>query len=885
MATAKDNRKPRSNNKSNANTSTRKRKPKPQQKQNEHSEIYGIIIVACSLIFMFSLYSNKLGYLSIASKKIFVSLFGIAAFIIPVYIIYITIKHYFLKEKISLSRKYWGVTGIILTTMVFLQTINMSEVYVNNNIGESVRKIIESDNYMQGGIISFALVLPIYKFIGTIGLYIIILASYIICSILIFNYNIRGVVGGVHTKSKKLANKTSMNRNKARRQTVRTQSANIEDTFSDNPDNSFKNEIRSRLKILDFMNNSKLEDEEEFELLEILADLDDENEFEEVNNYNQEKETRFNYKPQEEKRSNYNNEQQINSNRNRTKETFFEKALKFDEDIENVKKEEEIKPEPKINIPSPAPKVKSIEKEITVIAEEEINQTQKKNKKLEDNIKEEVDKEISNIISDEKEEEKPSYSYPTAELLNINTHSEMNSEDKKELIRNANKLEETLLSFGVQADILEVTKGPSVTRFEIQPKAGIKVSKIVNLSDDIALGLAAGGIRMEAPIPGKAAIGIEVPNKKQTPVYFREIIESDEFKNSTAPIICALGKDISGKPVVTDISSMPHLLIAGATGSGKSVCINTLIVSLLYKYSPDEVKLLMVDPKVVELSVYNGIPHLLIPVVTEPKKAAGALHWAVKEMDRRYNLFAENGARNIASYNKMADKGIVKDKLPYIVMIVDELADLMMVCPGDVEESICRLAQKARAAGMHLVIATQRPSVDVITGVIKANIPSRISFAVSSQIDSRTILDSAGAEKLLGRGDMLFHPIGKSGNLRVQGAFISEEEVEQVVDHVKDIKQTVENNYEEELVQHMNSAVSDKIDSGDDDRDELLDEATRIVVETGQASASFIQRRLRIGFNRAARIIEQLEDIGVISPRDGSKPRQVLITKEELENI
>ena len=496
---------------------------------------------------------------------------------------------------------------------------------------------------------------------------------------------------------------------------------------------------------------------------------------------------------------------------------------------------------------------------------------------------ESIDKEISNNIASKGSNGGASYVAPNADLLNLNNNNELDKDDKKALLANAAKLEETLMSFGVEAKILQVTKGPSVTRFELQPKAGIKVSKIVNLADDIALGLAAKGVRIEAPIPGKSAIGIEVPNKEQTPVFFREIVESKEFLDNKFKVACALGKDITGKAVVTDLSKMPHVLIAGATGSGKSVCINTLIVSILYKYSPDEVKLLMVDPKVVELNVYNGIPHLLIPVVTDPKKAAAALNWAVNEMTRRYKLFADNGVRNIESYNALYNKGEVPEKLPYIVIIVDELADLMMACPHDVEDYICRLAQMARAAGMHLVIATQRPSVDVITGVIKANIPSRISFAVSSQIDSRTILDSAGAEKLLGRGDMLFYPVGESKPQRVQGAFISEEEVEHVVSFIKESQRDAQ--YEEDILEHINSATIASEGNGDGDRDELLDEAIEIVVESGQASASYLQRRLRIGFNRAARIIEELEECGVISRRDGSKPRQVLLSKDELENM
>ena len=408
----------------------------------------------------------------------------------------------------------------------------------------------------------------------------------------------------------------------------------------------------------------------------------------------------------------------------------------------------------------------------------------------------------------------------------------------------------------------------------------------MNLSDDIALGLAASGIRIEAPIPGKAAVGIEVPNKKQTAVFLREVLENEEFIESKKKLAFALGKDISGKCVVGDLSKMPHTLIAGATGSGKSVCINSLIISLLYKYNPNEVKLLMVDPKVVELNVYNGIPHLLIPVVTDPKKAAAALNWAVNEMTNRYKLFADMGVRNMESYNELYNKGIIEQKLPYIVIIVDELADLMMVCPNDVEDYIGRLAQMARAAGMHLVIATQRPSVDVITGVIKANIPSRISFAVSSQIDSRTILDSSGAEKLLGKGDMLYYPVGESKPLRVQGCFISEEEVEQVISFIKS-EQGEGSSYEEDIIEHINSTADSGGSAGhesNDDVDELLNEAIKIVVEFQQASTSFIQRKLRVGFNRASRIMDQLEERHIISEKDGSRPRQVLVTKEQLLN-
>ncbi|WP_297713645.1 DNA translocase FtsK [Clostridium sp.] len=509
----------------------------------------------------------------------------------------------------------------------------------------------------------------------------------------------------------------------------------------------------------------------------------------------------------------------------------------------------------------------------------EINTLKKNSKNLSHEDKDVVSKEIEHSINEIGETTKKDYLFPSMDLLNINSKLKLKNEDKKDLIENANKLEETLSNFGVEAKVVQVTKGPSVTRFELQPSPGVKVSKIVNLQDDIALGLAANGVRMEAPIPGKAAIGIEVPNKKQSPVFLREVLDSKEFTNTNKNLAFALGKDITGKCVVGDLSKMPHMLIAGATGSGKSVCINSLIISLLYKYSPEQVKLLMVDPKVVELSVYNGIPHLLIPVVTDPKKAAGALNWAVNEMNKRYNLFSQMKVKNIESYNKLFDKGEIQEKLPYIVVIVDELSDLMMACPNDVEDYICRLAQMARAAGMHLIIATQRPSVDVITGVIKANIPSRVSFAVSSGTDSRTILDQVGAEKLLGRGDMLYYPIGENKPVRVQGAFISEEEVENVVEFIKQSDEDID--YSEDILNHINNEViTEAVITNEGD--ELLEEAIKIVVEYQQASTSFIQRKLRVGFNRASRIMDELEERGVISEKDGSKPRQVLIEKEDI---
>ncbi len=485
------------------------------------------------------------------------------------------------------------------------------------------------------------------------------------------------------------------------------------------------------------------------------------------------------------------------------------------------------------------------------------------------------------FVPEYSEEYIENYIFPDISMLKL---PKKNGKATKEqdLMKTARKLVDTLASFGVQAKILQVSRGPAITRYELQPMAGVKVSKIVNLADDIALNLAASGVRIEAPIPGKAAIGIEVPNTDVDMVSMREVIDCDEFKNHPSKLAVALGKDISGSPIIIDLAKMPHLLIAGATGSGKSVCINSIITSIMYKANPNEVKLLLIDPKVVELSVYNGIPHLDTPVVTKAKKAAGALSWAVTEMMKRYDQFSEAKVRDIKGYNAaMKDKGY--PAMPQIVIIIDELADLMMVAPNEVEDHICRLAQLARAAGMHLVIATQRPSVNVITGIIKANIPSRIAFAVSSQIDSRTILDSAGAEKLLGRGDMLYHPQGSSKPQRIQGAFVSDSEVESLVKFVKGNSEAL---YNPDIIEHIEtaSAASEKTREPSEDNgdfDEMLPKAIDLIMEIGQASTSMIQRKLSVGYARAGRLMDQMEERGIVGPSEGSKPRQILLTKEQ----
>lgn len=509
----------------------------------------------------------------------------------------------------------------------------------------------------------------------------------------------------------------------------------------------------------------------------------------------------------------------------------------------------------------------------------EENLFKKEQEQKQEKVKEVLQLEHALTVEDEH------YEFPPVQLLSEGEKKSVKG-GKKAVTDTAAKLQKTLYSFGVSAKVENVSVGPAITRYELKPAEGVRVSKIANLADDIALNLAAETIRIEAPIPGKQAVGIEIPNKENEIVHLRDIIDCSKFIEHKSKLAFALGKDVAGEEVVTDIAKMPHVLIAGATGSGKSVCINTLIASIIYKAKPSEVKLVMVDPKVVELSVYNGIPHLLIPVVTDPKKAAGALAWAVQEMENRYSLFASKNVRDIKGYNEELDKEGSTEKLPQIVIIIDELADLMMVSSKEVEDSICRLAQKARAAGMHLVIATQRPSVDVITGIIKANIPSRISFAVSSQVDSRTILDMAGAEKLLGKGDMLFYPAGAAKPTRVQGAFISDKEVEKVVDFVKANGEATYNDDILEQIEKANS-IDKEIEEqeNDDDTDPLLMEAIEVVVETGQASTSFIQRRFKVGYARAGRIIDQMEERGIISGFQGSKPREVLMSKERWQEL
>lgn len=570
-------------------------------------------------------------------------------------------------------------------------------------------------------------------------------------------------------------------------------------------------------------------------------------------------------------------EQSLKRANKRAEGVSFATTLDTDKDTKKKKEVHEIKPkEP----------VLTIENSNEIKEEEPVVQKKPAKRESFKEVHEET-KALDSIIKEKQSADTGNYKFPPIDLLQKGKKT--TSITNAQLKETADKLEEILNNFGVKVTVTNVSCGPTVTRYELQPEMGVKVSRIVGLADDIKLNLAAADIRIEAPIPGKAAVGIEVPNKTNGTVMLRDLIDGESFKASSSKISFAVGKDLGGRDVVSDIAKMPHVLIAGATGSGKSVCINTLIMSILYKATDKEVKFIMIDPKVVELSVYNGISNLLIPVVTDPKKAAVALNWAVAEMDRRYHLFAEFGVRDIKGFNKIAESGKVEDisKLSQIVVVVDELADLMMVAPSEVEESICRLAQLARAAGIHLVIATQRPSVNVITGLIKANMPSRIAFSVTSGVDSRTIIDMNGAEKLLGKGDMLFYPAGYQKPARVQGAFVSDKEVGAVADFLKANNTDV--SYDESVEEHVNtaSAISESktLQNDEDVRDAYFYEAGELIIEKEKASIGMLQRAFKIGFNRAARIMDQLHEAGVVGGEEGTKPRKILMNIEEFNHI
>lgn len=805
-------------------TSSIKRAPRKKSVQDQrkafYQELLGLSMIGLGVFALISMLSGSVGILGESIKEALLAILGSLAYVFPLFLLLMGAALILRKPGLFSNKKTYGVLLFGLTTALLLSLNRMESVH-QEGFMVTLRNLMNIEDTSHGGILGLMVAVPLYRLLGPLGTYIVAGMLYVVSLVLFFNTTLYDFLRQVNAQRRSAATtvEVQMTKHKEKKSRVRAQ------------EEDEKQKLEEKLALLKIMEGK---------------------------------------------------EEQESTNSPFIHLDVSEEAL-----VETLDKEDALSKEVTVE---GAGFIRGDERagEILMHHEEELDKEVQETTGAKPQEKPMVSSEVTSTLPEEpihgeqmKVEElvRPSYEFPEIALLKQNIQGMLDHEDRNEIMENAKKLEETLQSFGVEARVMHVSKGPSVTRYELQPKAGVKVSRIVNLSDDIALALAARGVRIEAPIPGKAAVGIEIPNKETTPVYLREVIEDPKFQKNAMKISVALGKDISGDAMIGDLAKMPHVLIAGATGSGKSVCINSLIISILYKYEPDEVRLLMVDPKVVELNVYNGIPHLLIPVVTDPKKAAGALNWAVNEMTRRYQAFAEYGVRNLEGFNELAKKNKDLEHLPYIVIIVDELADLMMVSANEVEDYIARLAQMARAAGMHLVIATQRPSVDVITGVIKANIPSRISFAVSSAIDSRTILDSGGAEKLLGKGDMLYYPVGEQKPKRIQGAFISEEEVEAIVSRIKVHKDKL--SYDEEILEHIEKGRADQ--EADEEGDELYQEAVRVVVENQQASTSFLQRKMRIGYNRAARIMEELEERGVISPRDGAKPRQILLSETYLK--
>jgi len=803
-----------------------KRKSKGKRSSNKKSSMnFGVIGTIIFSILLTVLIYTESGYVGMALSDFFGGMFGIIKYVVPIGAFAVAIKMACKDDDGYISSKIFQYTLLLVFIAVIL---SVYEIYNGEiNIDQKVSDVVKDayalgENSIGGGALGTIAAVPLFKLFGKVGTIILSIGASLILFAVTFGIDISQMVSNWIQSGVDKRKEKQEERMIAREEYEETRRQQHQQQIQARKEGKRAKTIKENRKAYLEIENDN-EGPREIEPEQIKINL---------------------------------NGRTIEEDSNTRGRKKFRHGK---DDILSIGNEEKTKMEPDFI---------------------EGNLFKKEEEKKEEKVKEVLQLEHAMAVEDEH------YEYPPVELLSKGTKKAIKG-GAKALTEVATRLQKTLYSFGVQAKVENVSVGPAITRYELKPAEGVRVSKIANLADDIALNLAAETIRIEAPIPGKQAVGIEVPNTEKETVHFREVVESDAFQDSKSKLSVALGKDVAGNMEIADIAKMPHALIAGATGSGKSVCINTLITSIIYKAKPSEVKFVMVDPKVVELSVYNGIPHLLIPVVTDPKKAAGALAWAVQEMDNRYNLFAQKGVRDLKGYNAMAEKEGI-GTLPQIVIIIDELADLMMVAAKEVEDSICRLAQKARAAGMHLIIATQRPSVDVITGIIKANIPSRIAFAVSSQVDSRTILDQVGAEKLLGKGDMLFYPSGAPKPVRVQGAFVSDEEVEKIVSF---IKSNGEATYSEDILETIeNSNKSDKelaaeTGDSDDDTDPFLMDAIDVVVETGQASTSFIQRRFKVGYARAGRIIDQMEERGVISGYQGSKPRQVLMTLEKLQEL
>ena len=816
-----------------------KRKSSKKKKQQKKQDISLIVVIILSVLLTVLIYAQS-GAIGIALSDFFGGMIGILKYILPLGAFAVAIKMACIDDDGYISSKIGQYVLLLIFIAVILSVYQIynGEINIEQDISEIVKDSYQlGENNIGGGALGTIVAVPLFKLFGKIGTIIVSIGAAVILFATTFGIDVAEIIRAIIQSG-------------------------VENSKTKHELKIEEKEARHQEKLEKIAMMKEQEGTEKLSKKEMKAKLREENRKAYLENTEEDSEGQI----------------KINLNGRAIEEIDENGRTKFKHgkhDLIPLTKEKK-----KANITNVASSIGEKENIDPDYIENDLFKKEEEQK--EDKTKQVLQLEHAMIVEDE------NYQYPPIEILSKGEKKAIKG-GAKALTDVATRLQKTLYSFGVQAKVENVTVGPAITRYELKPAEGVRVSKIANLADDIALNLAAETIRIEAPIPGKQAVGIEVPNQEKEMVHLREVLESDEFAESKSKMSVALGKDVAGKVTIADMAKMPHTLIAGSTGSGKSVCINTIITSIIYKAKPSEVKLVMVDPKVVELSVYNGIPHLLIPVVTDPKKAAGALAWAVQEMDNRYNLFAQKGVRDLKGYNALIEKEEGVGKLPQILIIIDELADLMMVAAKEVEDSICRLAQKARAAGMHLIIATQRPSVDVITGIIKANIPSRIAFAVSSQVDSRTILDQVGAEKLLGKGDMLFYPTGAAKPTRIQGAFVSDEEVEKIVSFVKT---NGEATYNEDILDSIEkSGKTDKeiqdanSKDPDDNTDEHLMEAIDLVVETGQASTSFIQRKFNVGYARAGRIIDQMEEKGIISGYQGSKPRQVLMSKERWEEL
>jgi len=824
-------------------------------------ELKMIGLVFFTLLSFAGLYTNVVGVVGVFFKTIYLGLFSYLGYLAPLFVfffIFINLNPNLkpARKRINIALILFSLASILISTMLVYNGVERDKLMLQATpfaMEQLKLYFTKGITHESGGFIGTLITLGILKLIGSVGTYLLIFASVISGFIIWTRISLQELW---ETRREEI---------NARREEQKAIGATVRQEQEEN--SALSSDIAKHKK-----KNQRSSDEQEPHFLSKIDAMRKATRQQSIKNFDYDT-----FEAMENKMSGDHNDE------------TFTKENDVHEPVENAPVT--VKPvqeqyEPSTQVPNPEAENPVNPKTSSGIAfydaaennEQALTKQGESPKKIKvSEITPETHQEVNDAIRTSQEKKYEHYQLPPMTLLNEAEISK-DADDKSEYIEKAKLLEETLNNFNVDAKVISVKKGPSITMFEVQPSPGVKVSKIVGLSDDIALNLATSQVRI-APIPGKAAIGIEIPNKKTSMVTIKEVLSTPEFNQQTSKLTIGLGKDISGNPIIGDLASMPHLLIAGATGSGKSVCVNTIISSILFRATPDEVKFLMIDPKVVELSNYNGIPHLILPVVTDPKKASIALSWAVNEMTRRYKLFAETSVRDMKSYNTKV-KETDADSLAQIVVIIDELADLMMVAPNQVEDAICRLAQMARAAGIHLIVATQRPSVDVITGLIKANIPSRIAFSVSSSIDSRTIIDMGGAEKLLGKGDMLFYPVGAAKPKRAQGAFMSDEEVEGVVDFIK--QQSDEVTYDEAILDDIQTATSF---SNDDTSDEYLEEAINLALEQGNASASMIQRRFRVGYNRAARLLESLEERGIVGPPNGSKPREVLMTKAEFETL